>query len=330
MHALIGIYTRPSDDHLGRVVAELDRRHLSWICFDTADFPHMLQLSARLGSEICGWHGKMHLSHTSIHLEQIHSIWYRRPTKKYQFPSDLSGDELEFATAEAQRGFVGLFYGLSTRWISHPDAIRAAEWKPKQLALAQRLGLRVPRTLITNDPQAALRFFEECAGEMIYKPFNQGVPQPRKGETWQGAIYTTKMTRPLLEAYASGIALTTCLFQEHIPKAFDLRITIIGTQIFAAEIHSQEHEQTQIDFRKGYEQLSYCVHRLPEAIGTACLAVVRAFDLQFAAIDMIVTPEHEYIFLEINPCGQWGWIEEHTSLPLTATLVDLLAQTPTQ
>ncbi len=321
---LIGIYSRPSDDHLDRVIHELDRRNLPFVRFDTADFPQQIRLAARLEPEQDCWQGDFVYNGTRYRLEDFRSIWYRRPSKTYAFAPGMAETGYLYAKAEAQRGFGGLLHSLSCLWVSHPDSLHAAEWKPTQLCYAQQIGFRIPRTLITNDPQAVMQFFEECQGEVIYKSFSQGVP-PKIGEPWLGAIYTTKLTQVALQEHAPTIALTANLFQEYIPKAFELRINVIGSQVFAAEIHSQHCERTKIDFRMGYDDLYYRVHALPAPIEEACRSLVRMFDLRFSALDILVTPDGEYVFLELNSSGQWGWIENHTRLPLTETLVDLLA-----
>ncbi|MBO0792948.1 MAG: hypothetical protein J2P36_18650 [Ktedonobacteraceae bacterium] len=83
------------------------------------------------------------------------------------------------------------------------------------MAAAQRIGLTIPRTLVTNEPKRALQFFEECRREMIYKPLTQGTPPPRVGEPWKGAIYTTKLTKTTLDLLAPSIAVTAHLFQAY-------------------------------------------------------------------------------------------------------------------
>lgn len=321
---LIGIYTRLNDDHLQRVLEELRKRQLSVVHFDSADFPQSLHLAARFDARQSYWQGDF--IHQGFHyrLEDFRSIWYRRPSRRYTFISGLSEVGYQYAKAEAQRGFEGLLRSLPCLWVSHPDAIWAAEWKPKQMCYAKQLGLRVPRTLLTNDPEAAWSFFEECQGEVIYKPLSQGIPRPQIGEPWQGAVYTSKLTRSILQEHLSTIAFTTALFQEYISKAFELRINVIGSHVFAAEIHSQHSKRAKIDFRLGYEDLHYGIHKLPVSIEKACRQLVRLLDLQFSAIDMLVTPDGEYVFLELNSNGQWGWIENHTGLPLTETLANLL------
>lgn len=272
------------------------------------------------------WQGDFIHQGQRYRLEDFRSIWYRRPSRTYIFASDLSEAGYDYAKAEAQRGFEGVLYSLPCLWVSHPDAIRAAEWKPGQLVYAQQLGLRIPRTIITNSEQAALQFFDECQGKVVYKPLSQGFPRPKVGEVWQGAVYTTRLTRSALREHLSSVAITATCFQEYIPKAFELRVNVIGAQVFAAEIHSQHSEHARIDFRLGYGDLKYGIHTLPASIEKACKALVRQFRLQFAALDLLVTPDGQYVFVDLNSNGQWGWIENHTGLPLTKTLVTLLAQ----
>ncbi len=321
---LIGIYTRPSDDHLSRVLTELHKRQFPVVCFDSADFPQSLHLTARFDTEQVSWQGDFLHQEQHYRLEDFRSVWYRRPSRTYTFVSGLSDDGYSYAKAEAQRGFEGLLRSLPCLWVSHPDAIQAVGWKPGQLSSAQHVGLRVPRTLITNNMQAALQFFEECQEEVVYKPLSQGVPHPKAGEVWQGAVYTTKITRSALQEHLEAITITATMLQEYIPKAFELRVNVIGSQVFAAEIHSQHSERSRVDFRLGYGNLQYAIHTLPSSIEQACRQLVRFFRLQFAAIDLLVTPDGQYVFVDLNGNGQWGWIENHTGLPLTETLVNLL------
>jgi len=115
------------------------------------------------------------------------------------------------------------------------------------------------------------------------------------------------------------------IFQENIPKQVELRITVIGRKIFAVEIQSQDHKESTHDWR-GLKagDLHHCPHDLLEPIQAMYLRFLDHFDLAYGAIDMILTADGEYIFLENNPSGQFGWIEKLTGLPLTATLAELL------
>jgi glutathione synthase/RimK-type ligase-like ATP-grasp enzyme len=325
MGKLIGLFTSADDPHLKHLIPALKKRDLPFTCFDRADFPQSIRLTARFESSP-RWQGMLIHEQRQYALEDIHSILYRRPTA-YRFIEGLSANEQEFARLEATRGFEGVLQNLPCLWLNHPDALRAAEWKPRQLRLAQEMGLRVPKTMITNDPQQALQFFEECRGEVVYKtlsvpPTFSGRADPSTFET----IFTTKLTYAHFHTNAGSIANTAHLFQEYIPKAVELRVNIIGQQVFAAAIHSQASERTHVDWRRCYADLTYSTHTLPDHIREACYQLLAHLHVSFAAIDLIVTPAGEYIFLEANCNGQWGWIETATGQPLADAFVNVLAE----
>ena len=138
-------------------------------------------------------------------------------------------------------------------------------------------------------------------------------------------IYTSRV-QPEHLAALEGVRATAHLFQEWLPKRFDLRVVVIGRQVFAAEIHSQHSERARLDFRRGYADLSYAVHTLPQEIETKALALVRLFGLQFSSMDFLLTPEGDYVFLDLNPNGQFYWLQARLleRLPLKEAMTDLL------
>jgi D-alanine-D-alanine ligase-like ATP-grasp enzyme len=87
-------------------------------------------------------------------------------------------------------------------------------------------------------------------------------------------------------------------------------VTIIGDDIFAAELHSQVHEETQYDWRHYEVEVPTYEHQLPVEIAEQCLALTKAYGLHFSTSDLIVTPEGRYVFLEMNPNGQFLWVQE--------------------
>jgi hypothetical protein len=103
------------------------------------------------------------------------------------------------------------------------------------------------------------------------------------------------------------------------------QVTVIGARLFAVAMTAPEDSPARLDFRLDSGALRYQVHQLPAAQEAACLALVGTLRLQCAAIDLVLTPEGEDVFLELNPNGQWGWLEEATGLPLAASLAALLA-----
>jgi hypothetical protein len=314
------ILSRADDEHVERLVTELDRLGHPWIRFDPGDFPATAELSVSLGQR--SGIGQLVLpDREQIVLNEIGSVWYRRPTPVHA-DKMLPPMQQLFIEREARAGLWGLLRTIEGVWVNHPDAIREAAYKPHQLALAYRLGLNIPRTIITSSPDAFTRFYEECQGNVIYKLM--GFPSY---EVENGAIastFTSLVPRDMLKE-VQRIKATTHLFQEYQQKICDVRIVIIGKTLFAIEIHPLSDE-TRIDFRRDYHALRYAIHQIPAKTQKALFALTHHYRLLYAAIDLLYTPEKEYVFLELNPVGQLGWLEQPTGLPLFRTLALLLTR----
>jgi ATP-grasp ribosomal peptide maturase len=311
------ILTQQDDGHADALIAELEALHTPWVRFDPASFPQQASLRARLDDT--GWRSVFTIDEIPIVLENIGSVWYRRPGRYAANPS-LPTIEQDFIIQEARYGLGGLLRGITGLWVNHPEDNHLASYKPLQLQVARDCGLAVPRTLITNEPDEFLRFYKECQGEVVYKLLGAPI-------FWDKDIpistYTQRVPADMLQ-HAHRIKATAHLFQQYVEKQFELRITIIGDEVFAAEIYAQHSDLARVDWRRQYADLRYGVHNLPAAIRTSLIALMRSFRLQYGAIDMIVTPEGEYVFLELNPNGQCGWIEQATGMPLFRTLALLL------
>src|SRR5208282_439036 len=108
-------------------------------------------------------------------------------------------------------------------------------------------------------------------------------------------------------------------------KEADIRVTVVGKVVFATEIQSQDYEETETDWRRGgHVELVYRAHELPREITEKCVCLVRKFGLRFGAIDLILDRKGLYWFLEINPNGQWAWIQNRTGQPIAQAIVNEL------
>ncbi len=175
-------------------------------------------------------------------------------------------------------------------------------------------GLRIPRTLIMNDPQHA-RHFAQAVGTVAYKAL-QGSPL-----VGGKSLYTTIIRSPT--AIGDSVRHTAHLFQEFIPKQFEVRLTVVGRQMFAARIDAHSNA-AKADFRADYDNLTYQPIELPEHVAEGIRLLMHRFGLLYAAHDFLVTEDGQWVYLETNPNGQWGWIEVHTGLPIAAALASLL------
>jgi glutathione synthase/RimK-type ligase-like ATP-grasp enzyme len=313
----IVIVTQIDDPHTDDVILALQEMGHEPVRLNTDDIPSNIVMSLGFENGDNNWRGsiKVLANGLVIEVDAIRSVWWRRPAE-FGLPNDLSEQEREFASDEIDHALQGLWASLDCYWISHPDLIRRASWKGEQLRRAARLGFEVPRTLITTDPDEARAFYDVCDGRMIFKvmsdPFLGGPKAARKHPDLPIEHYessTTLVTESEL-TQLDTVRLVPCMFQEYVPKHLELRVTVIGDEIFAAEIHSQADERTSIDWRHYDVDIPYRAAALPVEVAERCLALVRSYGLNFSAIDLILTPDGRYVFVENNPNGQFIFVEK--------------------
>src|SRR5215213_5462138 len=317
------VITNDHDEHADAVIKELDRRAVPVFRFHPEDFTN----GASISMEICDGRidGEIRTADQRVAFHDICAAWYRRSRALFApLPSLnlLYGDLDNFVRVQSSATLSGLFAGLQTRWVGQPSKLRQAEVKALQLAEAGKAGLATPRTLISNHPERATAFVEALGdADCAVKPL---IATRVDGE--EGARLPLTTILPRGHALDS-LAFSPNVFQPYIEKAFELRCVVMGDEIFTAKLDSQTHESTRTDWRAGAvenEDVDYELFDLPERVQAGLHRLVRSFDINFASIDLIVTPEGEYVFLDLNPNGQWLWLEEELGLPLVAGMADLL------
>jgi MvdD-like protein with pre-ATP grasp domain len=319
---MILILTEPKDLHANLVEARLRQRGARICRFDWSEFPRTASLSVEFRG------GRKHVwlkrGGERLDLTECTAGWLRRPGKPLT-PGTIPDALLRhYADEECLRLVQDIWNALDIPCLPGPlHAIRGADNKQLQLQLATELGLEIPPTLITSDPDEFLEFYREHEGRLIDKfPSTVMAASQRTGGS---LMRFTQAVTTRDVGYARRLRHSPMLFQAQIPKRFELRITVVGDQVLPAEIHSQATRRTQLDWRHyDWGHTPYRVHRLPDAIRRACLEMVSRLGLRFGAIDMIVTPDGRYVFLEINPNGQWMWIEDETGLPIAEAICDTL------
>jgi glutathione synthase/RimK-type ligase-like ATP-grasp enzyme len=208
---------------------------------------------------------------------------------------------------------------LPARWLTHPSTLADCEYKPRQLAVAAGVGMRVPKTLITNDADA-VREFAEQVGSLIVKPLAE--PVVEEAGTY-GIIWTRRVTSDDL-ANLGGVEQTAHLFQRDIsPKLYEVRLTMIGEQSFAVAIYA-ESAKTEVDWRSDYDSLRYEAFACPPRIARLAREFMRRFGVRYGAFDFVVDELEGWWFLEMNAGGQWGWLAQECDLPIAAAIADEL------
>ncbi|MGH3947643.1 MAG: ATP-grasp ribosomal peptide maturase [Pseudonocardiaceae bacterium] len=309
------IVTQPFDPTADYVVAELHERGVPVFRCNPGDFPRRLTLATRLGQ---GWTGSLRLPERELSLADIGCAWYRRPTA-FEFSDELNAQERRWCSAEARLGLGGVLAAVP-QWLNHPCDIARAEYKPLQLHNAGAVGLTVPDTLITNDPEAARRFATEH-GHVGYKPLSAlGVSEDNEYRL----VYANRITAADI---TDTVAATAHLFQTWIDKAFEVRLTVVDDAFFAVRIDA-ESPAAAIDWRTDYNNLTYSITDVPNDVRHRVAGLLDMLMLRFAALDFVVTPDSEWVFLETNPNGQWGWLQEATGAPIAAAIADALTKGP--
>ena len=248
------------------------------------------------------------------------SVWYRR-VRVPSIPDGMDGGVYDFCLRETRSALIGGLLGHQTRWMSHPAAIWEAEFKPYQLLVATELGLSVPKTLISNKEESVRAFCTSLA-EVVAKPVRSG-HVTRDGV--ESAVFTTKLGKDDLDDLADT-QLSPTIYQELIPKKYDIRVTIVGSRIFAAAIDSQSDPSACIDWRKtANPKLPHFRIDLPPSLTAKLLDLMSRLSLTYGAIDLVLTPDGRYIFLEVNPNGQWLWLDDMLSLGISRAVAEWLS-----
>jgi glutathione synthase/RimK-type ligase-like ATP-grasp enzyme len=304
-----------ADLHTRAVLQKLEERGESATVVDLSEFPRQARLRMSYGADTKHRFELQLQACCSLDLRRCTAIWWRRPQPLGLHPELKDRAMASFAYTEAHEAITGLWQSLDTFWINNPTRDEVAARKAYQLRLAQQVGLTIPRTLITNDPDAARAFAnDQGADATVYKAFSATVDHWRE----------TRVLRPNEVERISSVAYAPVIFQEYIPASVDLRITFVHDRFFPAAIYSQETDY-KVDYRMNMARARIEAHTLPIDVEEGLCRLMQCLGLEYAAIDMRLTPDGRYVFLEVNPAGQWLFVEERTGQPITDALASALA-----
>ncbi|MHC0431283.1 ATP-grasp ribosomal peptide maturase [Streptomyces sp. O3] len=309
----VAVVTETDDVTSDMVITELNTRSVPVVRFDPSDIGEYLSVSAWFGTaSATSPTGHLRTPSRNSSLECVRAVYWRRPT--WPHFEHLDGPDARFAVAQVRHGLGGILYTLpNCRYVNHPLHNHRAEHKPLQLAAAEQFGLTVPPTLISNHPHVAQEFIA-AHEQVIYKALRWTPYRRPDGvglTTWTEPVTATEID--------DSVRVTPHLFQARVDKAADLRVVVVGDRLFSVRIDSG-----LLDWRTDYSALAYKVVSLPDSIATTLARYLEYFGLCTGSFDFAIGRDESLHFLELNPNGQWGWLEEETGLPITAAFADLL------
>ncbi|MDD9939094.1 MAG: hypothetical protein OXT09_36235 [Myxococcales bacterium] len=309
---MIVIWTTAADTSSDRVVSALEREGATYLRLDidaqAADENGVEWNSQAGGALVSGGH--------RCKASDVSAIYYRRP-----YVSEVTDDARDFATHEALY-FTRcvLLRATSARWMSHPSRVLEAENKLWQLSVAEASGMSVPRTLVSSDPRQALDFYLLCDRDVVCKPGFAGFvrsPTPR-------AVYTWRLGEDLTQMDLESVRAAPTLLQERVEKVADIRVTHVGGEAIAVRIRSPPGT---LDWRQEIDgDLAYELAAVPSGVARGMSEVLRRLGLTYGAFDFAETPDGSWVFLEVNPVGQWEWLQVETGADIAGAIAGWLVQ----
>lgn len=310
------IMSQELDPSADAVVLALGDRGVPVFRFDRSWFPQRLVLEAEFDGG--KWTGYLRTAERQAELAEIRSVWFRWRSR-FQMSHQLSVADREHAEREVRAGFDGVLAALDVRYVNNPHRVSAMT-KPAELVLAARCGLHIPRTVISNSPRRVQAFTASC-DNAVRKLFSCHVPDG-PGRSMIG--HTRLVTKDDLTD-VRHVAHTAHHVQSYVDKMMDVRVVVVGDQLFPVAIHPLS-EAARIDFRADYGALRHEMIELPSAVDSSIRQFMAESGLLMASMDFCVDRDGQFYFLESNPAGgQYGWLEAKAGINVTEAVADLLA-----
>jgi glutathione synthase/RimK-type ligase-like ATP-grasp enzyme len=313
---MILILTHRFDPHADLVIRALESMNAKYFRINWDDYPKRICL--RLTTDQLRSAAQLRYADKTLSAEDIRVVWVRR-RPVFDIHEEVGDPQYrQFAEDQCRATFDGFCLFLEAFWVSHPWSIAKAERKFYQLDIARQVGLDIPRSLVTNNETEARSF---CT--MLWER-NAGVIAKMLGSSSAAAVHTTQVLPQHNDSFTLA-RYAPVLFQELVPKACDIRIVIFGDRLFSVAIDSQANPNTQIDWRRaGFRDLVHTAVALPSDLASKCRGLLKRLNLNFGAIDMARRPDGRYTFFEVNPVGQWLWLEDFCNLSISSELAAFL------
>lgn len=306
--------------------AHIQARGARALRFDTDRFP--LDSQVQFGQESDGETILIRDSDGQVRLTADDAIWYRRARWAATLPHAMDKQLRSACVMESEALLRGVMAAAPCFVLDPPERVQRNGHKPQQQRLARQVGLATPRTLMTNDPQAARDFIASCPRGAVAKMLSAFAIYGEQNE--EQVVFTTALS-PAHIRQLDGLRYAPMVFQERIEKRLELRVTVIGNHIFAAAVDSARIAGAEVDWRqRGVTLLqSWKPYKLPADTERQIGEYMCRLGVQYSAIDILVEPSGRHVFLEANPVGECFWLQGcEPHFPLSQALADVLLDEP--
>lgn len=321
MRDLVLLLTHSGDYYtIDLVKAALEKAGAQVLRFNTDSFPIDSTLSITFDGSLSGL--TLKLTDQSVDLQSVRAIWARRlwPGK---LPTELDASFLDHCYRESRTAFFDAMDLLEhCRWINPLRAGRQAESKLRQLKLAAEVGLTIPTTIVSNDPEPVRQLFAQVDGKMVTKLLG---PLSQTMDASGDFVYTSQVTEEDMQSI-HDVRYAPQIFQPLIPKERELRAIFVGDKTFVGSIRANKSDHGAIDWRRltTTDGVEWVEEELPEEVVQQTQRLMRNMGLLYGAVDFIVDTDGRYIFLELNQAGEWGWLQRDLGLNIAEAIAETL------
>lgn len=311
------------------LIRRLDDRGLDYFRFNTEEILSTYEISLSISKTNVDFSITDRRRGFELKCSDIRAAYFRRPGTPTILDEHIEEEQRFFDVRELEETLRSIWRAIPrNRWLNHPENIWLANNKFKQLTIARDLGFTIPETLISSRPHDVLRF-AKTHGNLIVKAVKNGF---FNSDNSSNIMFTSCLGAAELEAIAGSPRLVPSIVQPELKKECDLRVTVVGQAVFPVALLSQQRPETSTDWRTWdiTEGLDLVHQRfdLPDPIRQLCLDLNRQLALNFSCIDLVLTKSGDFVFLEINPNGQWAWIESMVGMPIRDAIIDHLTRMP--
>ncbi len=314
---MIVVISHPRDLHAQRVLEVLRARGRPAILFDVSDLPNRARLTIDPTAEGGPSARLAHVDMGTVELTDATAVWWRRP-QLVNLDAVADPAARGFCYGEWQEALHGMHWLLDCPWMNPVLADQVASHKALQLTVAPHLGLRVPETVMTSDADVARAFVERHGpGQTVYKIF------AATEQVWR----ETRVVRDHDLAKLDRLHLAPVIFQQKVPAVADIRVTIVADQMFAMAIGGDRPvDGDTVDFRLGLPGATTKPFAIPRDVEAALHRLMSHFGIVYGGADFRLTSSGELVFLEINPAGEFLFVEQGAGHPITHAVADWLCE----